>query len=199
MTPDWTLGILAGGFSRRMGADKADLDVGGITLLEWVARRLAPAGTPVLVGTRPDGPGSRGPLPCCFDIVPGEGPLGSMAALLARCETSALVVVPCDLPLLPEDIGPRLCACRGENRAVAVEVEKRLQPFPALLERGAAKEVRELFEAGERRALAWLDRLPTARVPWSDLYRGVSAAEAFMNVNDTASYERFLSLVAEQA
>ena len=45
----WIGLVLAGGRSRRMGADKAALDIGGRTLLEWAVERVRRAGGEPLV------------------------------------------------------------------------------------------------------------------------------------------------------
>ena len=185
---------MAGGFSRRMGEDKAHLDLGGLTLLEWVARRYAPPGTPVLVGTRDDGPGRGGPFPVALDLISGEGPLSSMAALLRDAQTPHVVIVPCDLPMLPPDFASRMVARCAPSQALLLEVEGHPQPFPVVLARDAASQVRGLFEGGERRALAVRDHLVSRCLPWEEHFPGISSTEAFLNVNDAESLARFLSL-----
>ena len=95
--------ILAGGESRRMGRDKAALEVGGVPLLERTARLAGEAGLPVLVVGRlcPDG----WPLPDTEfvpDDLPGRGPLGGLHAALRRAGGPVLALA-CDLPLLSAD------------------------------------------------------------------------------------------------
>jgi molybdopterin-guanine dinucleotide biosynthesis protein A len=194
VTPSWTLGILAGGFSRRMGTDKARLDIGGRTLLDRVVERFAPPGTPVLVGTRPGGPCSEGPHRCSFDIVSGEGPLASVAALVRDCETTWLLVLPCDLPLLPPDMGPRMLEQAADSEAVFLGVEGTAQPFPMLLASSAAGALLRLFESGERRAIAIKDCVPAVVVPWERIYAKTDPREAFVNVNDPESFAKYLRI-----
>lgn len=97
------IAILAGGQSRRMGRDKAALEIGGMTLLERTARLALAVGLPVLVvgRARPDG----WPLPevtFIEDVEVGLGPVGGLATALRHTQGSVLALA-CDLPLLTED------------------------------------------------------------------------------------------------
>jgi molybdopterin-guanine dinucleotide biosynthesis protein A len=95
----FTLAILAGGASRRMGRDKAALDAGEGPLLERSVRLGLDLGLPVLVvgRERPDG----WPLPdvrFARDRIPGQGPLGGLVTALELA--SPVLAVACDLPRL---------------------------------------------------------------------------------------------------
>lgn len=183
VAPAWTLGVLAGGFSRRFGRDKADVPYGDTTLLGHAVRRLAPEGVPVIVATRPDGPGRDHGVPWVPDLVAGAGPLAGTAALLRACETPFLLVAPCDAPMLPEDVGDRLLTRIPGVDGVVTVVEGRVQPLPALLSVEMAPLFAELVNAGDRRADAWLQHAAAQVVPFEDLYPDLDAGRAFHNVN----------------
>ena|GEM_PF-234047 len=98
-----TVAILAGGESRRMGTDKAGLEIGGMTLLERTARLALAVNLPVLVmgRARPD----NWPLPevsFLADAEAGLGPVGGLATALRHSQTAVLALA-CDLPLLMPD------------------------------------------------------------------------------------------------
>lgn len=98
-----TIAILAGGRSRRMGTDKAALQIGGVSLLERTARLALAVNPPVVVVGRacPNG----WPLPQVTfveDAEAGLGPAGGLATALRQAQTSVLALA-CDLPLLTED------------------------------------------------------------------------------------------------
>jgi molybdopterin-guanine dinucleotide biosynthesis protein A len=107
--PQWQVVVLTGGGSRRMGRDKATLDVGGASLLD---RTLAgvPADVPVVVAgpaVSMDRPGVRfvqeDPL--------GGGPVAGLEAALALTSTPVVVLLATDLPLigtLPELLAAEL-------------------------------------------------------------------------------------------
>ena len=126
--PPWHALILAGGRSRRMGRDKAQLPWQGGTLLDHLIDVLHRAGASgvQIAGLQPDGRG----IP---DRWPGIGPLGGLASALPEVEDGALLVLPVDLPLLEADL---LAPLLVHPNAAAVRF--RAQPMPLRLRVDAA-------------------------------------------------------------
>lgn len=85
--------ILAGGKSRRMGSDKAQLPVAGGTLLEYMQRKLKRAGIEhiLVCGAGPQS------LP---DAIANLGPLGALHTLAETYPDHVALIVPVDMPLL---------------------------------------------------------------------------------------------------
>ena len=102
--------ILAGGSSSRMGRCKAEIVIGGETLLAHTVRQLADF--PELWLSAND-PGLAEGLPVLLaaDRYPDAGPLAGIEAALSATDTDALVCFPCDLPNLTAEL-PRLLAER---------------------------------------------------------------------------------------
>ena len=130
--------VLAGGRSVRFGGEKAAAEFRGKPLLIWAAGRLAAACAAVAVNARPGTEAERlaGDLPVLYDR-PGDpdGPLAGIRAGLewaAERGASFLAVSPCDAPLLPDDLFPRLIAAAREHGAAIVETPDGLQPQVAV-------------------------------------------------------------------
>ena len=130
--------VLAGGRSVRFGGEKAAAGFRGKPLLTWAAERLAAACTAVAVNARPGTETERlaGGLMVLHDR-PGDpdGPLAGVRAGLewaASRGASFLAVSPCDAPLLPVDIFPRLIAAAREHGAAVAETPDGLQPQVAV-------------------------------------------------------------------
>lgn len=149
MAPDLHGILLTGGSSRRMGRDKAVIEVDGEPLAERLGTLLAGA-TALAVEV---GPGRSG-LPCVTEDPPGAGPLAAVVAgwreLGRRSgETRAVLVLAADLPDASPALLALLAAQPGDTSAVPV---RRGQPQPLCarwsvtdLERAAAQ-----LAAGER-------------------------------------------------
>ena len=126
--------VLAGGRSVRFGGEKAAALLGGKPLLLWAAERLAASCAAVAVNARPGTEAERlaGDLPVLHDR-PGD-PDGPLAGIRAGLEwagergASFLAVSPCDAPLLPDDLYPRLIAAAREHGAAIAETPDGLQP-----------------------------------------------------------------------
>ena len=92
--------VLCGGASRRMGTDKALVEVDGVPMAERVAGALHAGGCAPVVFVGGDGPLlARFERPTIADLWPGAGPLGGVLTALRSCATD-VVVAACDLPFL---------------------------------------------------------------------------------------------------
>lgn len=145
--------VLAGGRSSRMGRDKAMTPFRGEPLIArpLAALREAGAAEIVVVG------GDQSSIPelgveLVPDRHPGAGPLGGLITALARSPFDLVVVLACDLPLLPADVVRTLVRELGGSTAPALVpvVEGRLQPMTAAYRRGIEPRLREMFDSGTR-------------------------------------------------
>jgi molybdenum cofactor guanylyltransferase len=150
--------VLCGGASRRMGRDKALVEVDGVALARRVADALRAGGCPSVLAIGGDAAALAAlglePVP---DRWPGEGPLGGLATALAA--TSAvggdrLVLAPCDLlHPSPVAVAALLDGLDDDVAAVAVRVGERVQWLPSAwrLTAGLADRVAGLVDEGARR------------------------------------------------
>ena len=92
--------ILAGGTSRRMGKNKALIQLGDDSLIKHVIRRICPVTDELLLITNtPDEYAHLG-LPMHGDIVSGAGALGGIYTGLVSASHDAVLCVACDSPFL---------------------------------------------------------------------------------------------------
>lgn len=90
--------VLAGGASRRMGRDKALLEVGGRPLVLAAVDALAAAGATEVFVVGGDAPALTAlGLVVVADDHPGEGPLGGLVTALGVVGCDRLVLLSCDL------------------------------------------------------------------------------------------------------
>lgn len=127
--------LLAGGESRRMGRDKAAIEIGGETMLARTARLAAEACDEVFVSVRSlaTGDALRRQWPMVEDASDGTGPLaGILGALRARPDVDWLVLA-CDLPMLDAATLRALLDAANATRdapAVAMQSERDGTPEP---------------------------------------------------------------------
>jgi molybdopterin-guanine dinucleotide biosynthesis protein A len=151
--------ILAGGQSRRMGRDKAQLRLEGVRLVDHMVARMATVAPRVMVAS---GARSLGVADEVADAPDCTGPLAGIIAALRASSGAHLAVVPVDAPdtapALVVDLADR-CE-RGGHAAVVVTVDGHVQALHAVVARWAAPAIEARVRAGEqspRRLLAWLD------------------------------------------
>jgi len=200
--PPPTLGaVLAGGLSRRMGGgDKPLLSLGGRTLLERVAERLASQCEGLVLNINGD-PARFGELrfPVAEDPLPGHpGPLaGILAALdwaaLHRPAVDWVASAPGDTPFLPADLVTRLHEAReAAGRPLACAASgARLHPAVGLWPVDLRHDLREALAAGLRSVRDWAGRHGMARASWSG-----EPFDPFFNINTPEDLARAEALEA---
>lgn len=132
--------ILAGGASRRFGSEKAAARLGGVALLAHAHRRLAPHCRRVGVSAPRLSQAAQLAIGLGATLVRDppnapRGPLSGIAAGLAWTQREGedlMLVVPCDTPLLPEDLAMRLLDAIGTRQAAVARTADGLQPLCAL-------------------------------------------------------------------
>lgn len=112
--------LLAGGYSRRMGTDKACVRLAtGELLWERQRRILREAGAEkVLVSMRRDQAWAPAEVERVFDQEPGGGPIDGILAAWEQSQASHLMVLAVDLPRLPAEWFLRLKASCAPGKGV---------------------------------------------------------------------------------
>ena len=105
------------------------------------------------------------------------GPLAGFLTGLERCETPFLVTVPCDTPLLPLDLVPRLAqALQAQDADIAMaaapeigddgRMQTRTQPVFCLLRVELLESLVQFTQGGGRKIDAWTALHKTVLVPF---------------------------------
>lgn len=145
--------VLAGGASRRMGADKAALALhDGRPQLAWARELLARHCAQVFVSIRDEQRADpvRAPQPVIVDQQSGAGPIAGIAAAQAEYPGAAWLVLACDLPFV-DDACIRLLAAHRDGRHVVAfrsQHDGLPEPLCAIYEPGTQSAVIEAMAAG---------------------------------------------------
>ena len=188
--------ILVGGASRRMGQNKAQLQLGSETVLARIVGQLSAAVDSVtLVGSREDHEGVF--LPNVADVHEKWGALGGIHAALSAARTDWILVIACDLPFATRDLFERLKSFVDEafDAIVPMQSDGRPQPVCALYRRESClPEIEKLIHAGEHTPRALLANVRTRYVQFAELGDLPHAENFFMNLNTPEDFERAKSL-----
>lgn len=117
--------VLAGGRSTRFGSDKALALYGGQTLAEHARHKLEAVAQEIAVNTAPRSPLAKFAEARGWSIAPDNpadppSPLAGIRAGLAWAaahNAALLATAPCDAPLMPDDLFPRLVAALESSGA----------------------------------------------------------------------------------
>ena len=177
--------ILAGGRGTRMdGQDKGLLDYHGQSLVEYIVALFAPQVDELILNVnRNEDFYAKFGYPVIADSISGyAGPLAGMFAGLEQATHEQVVFIPCDSPVVPDDLVTRLLgAARQSGSPVAVAHDgRRLQPLHALVNRNRLSSLRDYLASGERRTDTWLQSEAAVTVKFDDYPNG------FINLNTPA-------------
>ena len=172
-----------------MGRDKAALPVAGVTLLEWMVRRLGPEFAETIVAGAAAPPGARA-VP---DRRRDAGPLAGIEAGLLAAGGPYAFVVACDVPRASAHLADLLIARCGRHDAVVPRIEGRAQPTCAAYARTAAAKVSGYLDRGARRATEMLDELDAVFVNERELANAGIAASELADLDTPADYDAFIA------
>lgn len=121
----FTVAILIGGDSSRMGADKATYEIDGIPMANLVSQAATEAGASevLLVG----GTSSRAKVLTGNwkkDAYPGEGPLGGVITALKASQTDSVVVLSCDMPFITSAVISSLVSGLADAQATVGRTDR---------------------------------------------------------------------------
>lgn len=185
--------VLAGGQSRRMGRDKALLQVNGETLLARTVRLVATATHGVLVVGRTAGEMPTPDVRAVRDDEPGRGPLGGIATALRTIRTERAFVVGCDMPLLQPVLIRFLVALDHDWDAVVPRTLYGPEPLHAVYARSCLPIVETCLREGERSVTALLAHVRTRYVEPAEWSPYDPEGLSFLNANTPDEWRRIVA------
>ncbi|KAF0217266.1 MAG: molybdopterin-guanine dinucleotide biosynthesis protein [Geobacteraceae bacterium] len=181
--------ILVGGKSRRMGRDKAFLEVSGKPLFERVLDAFRDSfDRVILVGNREERFAGYG-LPVLPDIYPGSA-LGGLYTGLHNAETEYVFVSSCDLPFPSREVLRYLCSLRDGFDAVVPSTTHGYEPLFALYSKSCLEPIRTLLDSGDFCAYAYYPQVRVRHVAYEELARFDGDGRAFLNVNTPEEFAK---------
>ena len=103
--------ILAGGLSKRMGRDKAFVELCGEALISRVLKKLGQVCSDLIIVTTSPEKFAQFKVTLVTDYYPGKGSLGGIYSGLRASQTQYAFAVACDMPLLNKELILYLLDC----------------------------------------------------------------------------------------
>lgn len=185
--------VLAGGLSRRMGANKAMVMLGDAPLLSHVVSRIARQVSDVTINvaiTDNNGWAESFGLPLLPDTLNGHaGPLAGVLAGMRHFQNhkagaSHFLTVPADSPFFPDDLAKRLGDHVCDDAIVIAASSGQLHPVFALWPVALADDLEEwLKDDANRRIRAYLARHVTIGIAFPPLETAKGSLDPFFNIN----------------
>ena len=174
--------IMAGGKSKRMGQDKAWIELDGEPLIKRVADVLAEVADEVIVVANDPRYESLG-LRVVRDHWPEGGALGGIATGVGAATHEAVLVAACDMPFLSADVWRVLLGHAGEADVVIPRIGGEYETLHALYTKDCVPHMARAIAENRLRVIAFFDAVKVLAIEEEELRAVDPTLRAFTNVN----------------
>ena len=181
--------ILAGGENRRMGTDKAFLDIDGRPLIEHILDVFSTLFSRTIVVTNTPDRFRDYDIELTSDVLAVRGPLTGIYSGLLKSTDEYNFVAACDMPFL----NPRLISYMGEiaagQDAVVPMFNGFLEPLHAVYCRGLLSTMEAQIRKQDRRIRGLFDHIQVRYVTEAEIVRFDPLKRSFRNLNTPEEYK----------
>jgi molybdopterin-guanine dinucleotide biosynthesis protein A len=190
----FSLALLAGGRSARMGQDKCGVELAGRTLLDHILAQLGPHAAETFIVANDPAPYLRTELPVFPDETPGLGPLGGLAAALQHATQTHVLLTACDMPFVCLPLIERMLGLAGQADAVLPRIGGQAEPLRAVYNQVCLEPVREALRRGDRRMISFLPGVRVRYLDEAEIGEFDPEQLTFFNINTPGDLARAESL-----
>jgi molybdopterin-guanine dinucleotide biosynthesis protein A len=193
-----SIAILAGGQSRRMGQDKAFLEVGRQTVIERVIECVLPLSDDVFISTNSPGKYAQFGLRMEPDAIPKKATLGGIYSAILAARYSHVLIVACDLPFLNPNLLRYLIALAPTADVVAPLI---YPPQPetthAVYSKNCLPAIKTRLQADKLRIIGFFANVSVNYVERDEIVRFDPNLYSFINMNSPADWEQVKKLASQ--
>jgi len=188
--------ILAGGASRRMGRNKALLELDGRPLIALVAERLRTVVDELIIVADETERYARWADRCVPDVYRGVGTLGGIHAGLETATHELTLIVGCDMPFLDPGVLDWFVEAASQDDGagpvdlVILKHEAGVEPLHAVYRKNCLPVIKATIESGERCAFAYFDQVRVRYVRPDEIVPLDPKFLSFLNVNTPEEWRR---------
>jgi molybdopterin-guanine dinucleotide biosynthesis protein A len=190
--------VLAGGESRRMGTDKAFLEVGGIPTVQRVLKALEPLSDDLIIATNDPEKFAGLPARLVSDVYPGKGALGGIYSGLLAARHDYALAVACDMPFLnPRLLRYLVSLAAGHDVVVPDSGDGRLETTHAVYAKACLEPIKQLLLADQLKIVKLFPAVRVRYVRREEMLKIDPQLLSFLNMNTPADWQKVQQLAGE--
>ncbi len=188
--------ILAGGRSRRMGRDKALLELRGKALIRYVLEPFADLFPEVIIVANDIPPFEPMGVPVVSDLMPGAGAMGGLYTGLVYASFPHAFVAACDMPFIsPEAV--RLLLDRADRFDVVLpSFPDGFHPLHAVYSRRCERPVAKRLAAGSLRIIDFFPEVRVLEVSAEEIGEVDPEGRSVWNLNTPEDFRKAEALLS---
>jgi len=193
----FTVAIIAGGKSSRMGTDKAFVVLNNKSLIEHVIDQVSSLGQSetILIANRPDAYAHLR-LPMYTDVVPEKGSLGGIYTAIFYSQNPYTLTIACDTPFVKPDLLRYMLSLLNASDGPFDVVVPRVKEFPqglhAIYSKACLVPIRERMDADRLHVIGFYPKVRVRYLTEGEYAPFDPQGVSFFNVNtpDELEYAR---------
>ncbi len=200
---NFTVAIIAGGKSSRMGKDKSFVMLAGQPLIEHVLERVSGLGQDqtILITNRPNAYAHLG-LPMYSDLVPEKGSLGGIYTAIHYSPNEYTLAIGCDTPFVKPALFRYMLSLRdaegGPYDVVVPRVEKYPQGLHAVYRKACLEPIRERIDADRLHVIGFYPKVRVRYLDEAEYQPFDPKGLSFFNINTPEELEQAQKIAAER-
>lgn len=190
---NYTLAVMAGGKSSRMGMDKSFVDLLGTPVIEYLIRRVRDLGQAetILITNRPSDYAHLN-LPMHSDVLPEKGSLGGIYTAIYFSQNPYILVIACDMPFVnPALLKHMIGLCERDTFDVIVpRVEGYPEGLHAIYGKACLEPIRQRLDADRLKVVGFYEAVRVRYLDEPEYQAFDTEGLAFFNVNTPEELEK---------
>ncbi|MEM7030341.1 MAG: molybdenum cofactor guanylyltransferase [Chloroflexota bacterium] len=196
----YSIAILAGGLSKRMGQNKALLPLGGTPVIQRILNALTPLSDDLFLVTNTPSTYHHLQQPMVSDIVPDKAALGGIYTALEHARYSWVFVCACDMPFIDDQVVQWLADSIQDRDAIVCPYNEDRYPEPlhSLYHKQCSTPIAQSMQAGQLKISHIFKQVVVHFVPYDRLLQIARSNNFFLNLNTPTDLEIARNLVRGQ-
>ncbi len=202
MRKDITGIILCGGKSSRMQTNKALLELGDKSVIEFVINKMKSVFSELILSANAIDDYSFLKLPIIQDAYLSKGPLGGIHAALKYSKTEKNFIIGCDMPLITAELINYLININSDKAILLPKANGRTQQLCGIYSKSIISEIENIFNLSEMdksikgSVHELIGMVPTEFIDVEHL--PFYNENMFLNMNSPAEYELIKNIYGNQ-
>jgi molybdenum cofactor guanylyltransferase len=191
-----SISIQAGGQSRRMGTDKALVQLGGLPLIEHVLKRVEGLGDEILITSNHTESLSYLGIPIVPDPIPGAGALAGLETALHAAQGDYVLILACDMPFVNRKLLCHMIELAPSGDIIVPIHAGYFEPLHAIYNKECLPNIQASLKNGQTRVISFFDEVQVQVIDEGKIATFDPQGMSFFNINtpeDLAFAERYLS------
>lgn len=186
-----SIAILAGGKSKRMGRDKAFLEIGGQSLIERILACVNPLTDDLFISTNSPERFAPFGLRTVLDIDPGKGALGGIYSALTAARHPSVLVVGCDMPFLNRKLLQYLINLAPQAEVIAPRIDpQRPETLHTVYSKNCLPAIKLCLQANRLRIVDFFDEVSIRYVSPAEIAQFDPHFYSFVNLNTPDDWKK---------